>query len=357
MVNMPDKLIIEGPNDWRGPEMQKRTDWIHSFDDKEVAEIEAALKHVHDKGLKIEDIQSAADFPLDLVARRLEHARDYIENGPGIFHFHGLPTDRLSKDDLRLTWWGLGRNFGTPVSQSDQGDLLGDVRNIMGNTAGTLRARGYNSNMKLSYHTDSADVVGLMVMRVAKSGGKSMLCSSVAVHNEIARTRPDLLEVLYTPFPWSWQGQEAPGDAPFYMQPVFSYHDGKFSCRYIRVHIMSSQRFDDAPRLSEKQIEALDYLDSLSNSPEFHFGMMFAPGDIQLVNNHVCFHSRTEFDDYEEMDQRRHLLRLWLSVPNSRNLSPLMGTIYQNQKGGTVRGGFPSRTGRYAYETARPPGD
>lgn len=336
--------------------MKERTDWIHHLDDGELAEIEAALQHVKDNGLEIHDINSADDFPLDRVAQTLAHARDYLENDAGLFHFRGIPVEDRPKDDLRMIYWGLGRHLGTAVSQSDRGDLLGDVRNL-GIDINSPKGRGYTSNARLSYHTDSADLVALMVLRVAKSGGLSMIASSVAIHNEVARNRPDLLEILYQPFPWSWKGQEAEGEAPFYMQPIYSYHEGKFSSRYIRNHIISSQNAPEAPRLTDKQVEAMDYVDSLSRSEEFHFSMMFKPGDIQILNNHVTYHSRTEFEDYKELDQRRHLLRMWLSVPNSRALSPLMKTLYRDTGPGAVRGGFPSRTGTHQYETAAPPQD
>ena len=91
--------------------------------------------------------------------------------------------------------------------------------------------------------------------------------------------------------------------------------------------------------------------DSLAGSEEFHFTMMFKPGDIQLLNNHVTVHSRTAFEDYDEAEKKRHLLRMWMSVPNSRALSAGMHTIYQDQSAGAVRGGFPSRTGQLIYET------
>jgi hypothetical protein len=183
-----------------------------------------------------------------------------LEEGPGLFHFRGIDTTRYSKDELRLMYGGIGRHLGTAVSQSMRGDLLGDVGDL-GIDINSPQGRGYTSNAQLSYHTDSADVVGLMVLRTARSGGLSMIGSSVAIHNEIARTRPDLLEVLYQPFPWSWQGQEPPGSKPWYLQPICSVHKGKFSCRYIRAHVRNGGQFDDSPSLTEKQVEAMDYFD------------------------------------------------------------------------------------------------
>jgi hypothetical protein len=342
--------VIEGPANWRGPDMLKRTDWIHEFSPAEIREIEDAITTAKARG-KTLDTLTVEDFPLPTVAKVLDHGRDLIENGPGLFHLRGIKTDGHSKDDLRLLYWGLGKHLGTAVSQSSRGDFLGDVKDL-GLPTDSPKGRGYTSNSRLSFHTDTCDVVGLFVLRVAKEGGVSRIGSSLAVHNEVARTRPDLLEVLYQPFWWSWQGQEPPGQKPYYPQPIYTYHKGKFSCRYVRGHIKNGQLFPEVPRLTDAQVEALDYIDELANDPAFHYDTLFQPGDLQLLSNHTCYHSRTAFTDWPEEDRKRHLLRMWLSVPNSRELSPLLGTIYRDQRAGAVRGGFPSRTGRRVYETA-----
>ena len=342
--------IVDSKADWRGPDILARSDWMYRVSAEEDAEIRAALSRAKTQGVDF-DSRSRENFELPLFSQRLRHALDLLEDGPGLSVIRGLPVEGLSKDDMRLMYWGLGRHLGTAVSQSRNGDLLGDVRDF-GSDITAPDGRGYKSRQQLSYHTDSCDAVALLVLRVAKSGGLSIIASSTAVHNEIARMRPDLLDVLYEPFPWSWNGQEPPGERPWYMQPLFSVCDGKLSCRYIRMQVLNSQRFEDAPRLSEAQKEAMTLFDSLASSDGFRFSMMFEPGDMQLLNNHVMVHSRTAFDDYPEEDSKRHLLRMWLSVPNSRALSPAMGAIYRDRTPGAVRGGFPSRTGRHHYSTA-----
>jgi hypothetical protein len=340
---------IDSPADWRGPDLICSTEWIHQLTPIEVAEIDAALKFARARGSTLATL-TREDFPLPTVAKLLARARDELEDGRGLYLIRGFPSESYGKDDLRLIYWGLGKHIGTAVSQSSQGDLLGDVRNFHIDLAAP-QGRGYKTNQKLSFHCDSCDVVGLFVLRTAKSGGMSKICSALAVHNEIARTRPDLLEILYQHFFWSWQTQEPPGALPYYPQPVYSVCEGKFSSRLVRQHIMSAQRFPEVPRLTAQQIEALDLIDSLTAREDIHFSMMFQPGDLQLLNNHLMFHARTAFEDYGEHDRRRHLLRMWLSVPNSRRLSPVMGTIYRDQSPGAVRGGFPSRTGTHSYET------
>jgi len=344
---MPE--LIQGPANWRGADLFANLDWVHQFSEAEIEEIETALHSAKVQGRTLETL-TRDDFSLPTVTQRLAYARDFIENGRGLYQLRGIRIDGYSKTDLRLLYWGLGRHIGTAISQSKDGDILGDVRNV-GVDISSPQGRGYKSNQRLNFHTDSSDVVCLFVLRVAQEGGLSKVASTAAIHNEIARTRPDLLEVLYQPFYWSWNQQEPPGQLPHYQQPIFTRHDGRVSARYIRGHITNGQRFPEVPRLNEKQIEALDLLDATANDERFHVTYEFKPGDLQLVNNHVCMHARTAFQDYPEHDRRRHLLRMWLSVPNSRPLSPALHTIYQDQRGGTVRGGFPSRTGRHIYES------
>lgn len=341
---------IKDPADWRGAELAATDRWIHVFSTSEIDEVDAALKFARGRGVSLPEL-SKNDFPLPTVSAVLSRALEQLEDGPGLHLLRGLPAERYSKEDLRLMYWGLGKHLGSAVSQSSKGDLLGDVRNLNVVLDGQ-KGRGYTSNEKLNYHTDFCDVVALFVLRTAKSGGLSMLGSTIAIHNEIARRRPDLLDVLYQPFPYSWQGQEAPGTKPWYQLPVFTMHKGKFACLCVRSHIRSSQRYEDAPRLTGAQEEALDLFDALAAGEAFHFATMFQPGDLQLINNHVLYHSRTAFEDHPEPEQHRHLLRLWLAVPNSRELSPGLAPIYQDRSRGAVRGGFPSLSGKYVFETA-----
>ena len=114
---------------------------------------------------------------------------------------------------------------------------------------------------------------------------------------------------------------------------------------------MAQQRFPELPRLTPLQIEGMDYFQKVAERPDIHFSMMFQPGDLQLLNNHVTVHGRTGYVDFDVEDQRRHLLRLWLSVPNSRPLSPLMAEFFGDPSPGAVRGGYESRSGKMVFES------
>jgi hypothetical protein len=341
--------IADGRTDWRPGHVEGMQGWSHRLTATEADTLSAALAAATAAGIGI-DALTPQNFPLPGLRPLLDRLLAEVELGRGMFLLRGFPVARHSKDELRAMYVGLCRHLGVLMSQSSGGDHIGDVRNFNVDVNAPA-GRAYTSKQKLTFHSDQADVVSLLVLRTAKEGGVSKLASAVAIRNEIARTRPDLLDVLHQPFPWSWQEQQPPGGRPWYLQPIYTEQDGRFSSYYIRTHITSSQRYDDAPRLSALQVEAMDLIDHLANSEAFNFATLFQPGDVQFLNNHVILHSRTAFEDHDEPDRRRHLLRVWLSVPNSRPLHPAMHTLFRDQRPGAVRGGFPSRDGRRVYET------
>ena len=339
-----------GRSNWKASDMEDPAEWMIQLSAAQIADLDQALRAAKLAEISIDKL-TRDDFALPSFSELVPEIHDRLENGRGVVVLRGLPAEKYPRADLRLMYWGLGLHLGTAVSQSSKGDLLGDVRNF-GSDPFSSRGRGYMSKQGLGFHSDLCDVVVLMVMRAAKSGGRSMIASSVAIRNEIAATRPDLLDALYQPFYWSWKGQEAPGELPYYQQPIFMEHEGKFSSCHVWSHVLAAyEDFGHLPRMSPQQAEAERLIRKTVNDPSFHFGMLFEPGDIQLLNNHVTYHARTDFEDFEEEDRKRHLLRMWLSVPNSRPLSPWMAAMFKQTSGGAIRGGFPSRTGAHGYET------
>lgn len=339
-----------GKSNWLAADMQDQSKWIIPLTGQQIDALDLALRAALAAGATMATL-NRNNFVLRYFDGLISDVQERLENGHGVVVLRGFPALNYTKDELRMLYWGLGLYLGTAVSQSSKGDLLGDVMDF-GSDVNSATGRGYMSSQGLGFHSDTSDVVALMVLRAAKTGGLSKICSAVAVRNEIARTRPDLLDVLHQPFNWSWKGQEVPGQTPYYQQPIYSEHQGKFCSRHIPPHILvAPEQSPELPAVTAQQIEAMKLINTLANDERFHFCMMFEPGDIQLLNNHVTYHSRTEFEDYPESDRKRHLLRMWLSVPNSRELSPLMSAIYRDQRTGAVRGGFPSRTGQHSFET------
>ena len=337
-----------GPANWRGRDLQNSDSWIYCLDDAETAEVKQAVRRVIEQNTALKDM-TTDDFSLPFLAPVLNNLRVELEEGVGLKLLRGFPIESLSTDHLRVMYWGIGLHVGTAVSQSNRNDYLGDVRNI-GTPHGGPNFRGYTSNGNLTYHVDAADVTGLFCLSPAKKGGLSRIVSSLAVHNEILEIRPDLLEVLYRPYWWSMQGNELPGTAGFYTQPIFAVEQGYFACRYTRTHIRSAEMNADLPDLTPMQSAALDLLDEVCARQEFNITMMFEPGDIQFLNNHLTLHTRTAFEDSEFNDQNRHLMRLWLSLPNGRPLSSGFKPFYRHISAGAVRGGFPGQ-GEMKFQT------
>ena len=338
---------------WMAKDLHDTSRWIQYFSAPELMAVDRAITAAKQANLGLGDL-TKENFPLPELRSSFDRVLSELEDGLGFFVLRGLPAGKYSKDDMRLLYWGMGLHLGTAVTQSNRGDMLGDVRDFGVNTF-AKKGRGYMSRQHLEFHADTCDAVCLMVLRVAKAGGLSRFCSSIAIHDEIARTRPDLLDVLYQPFYMSWKGQEGPGEPGWYLQPMFSKEQGKQSSRFIPQHVIGysveASLFPELPALQPKQREAIEYVQTLANDPKFYGEMMFEPGDMQFMNNHVMYHSRTEFEDHEEADKKRHLIRLWLSLPNSRALNDSMNAIYRDRRPGVVRGGFPCHTGARVFET------
>ena len=301
---------ITGPSVWKGADFNDDSSWVHDLTAAEIAGLEAALKALEDGGYNFPEF-SRDDFSIGPLGAVLDDVADALENGCGFKLLRGLPVDRLSDDQIEMIYYAIGLYMGKPVRQNPRGDLLGLVMNIGDITKKETRV--YETNRYLPYHTDPSDVVGLLCVRRAMTGGMSSLVSAAAIYNEIIDRRPDLLEVYYQPFCYAHLGEDK-------TSPIFSFHDGKLSCRYLRQYIELGSEEMEHP-LSDAQIAALDLFDEMMMAPEMRIDMMMEPGDIQLANNYAVLHSRTAFEDHIDADKRRKKLRLWLKMPNARQLA------------------------------------
>lgn len=331
---------IVAPFAWTGAELQDRTDWIRPFAPAELTEIDAALQSVKRRGLDWVDV-TREDFPLPAFAPELEKIAQELETGRGMILLRGLPLAYLP-DDLRMVYWGIGAHLGTAVSQGGRGELLGIVEDE-GKEVEVTRRRGSKTAGSLPFHSDRCDIVGLLCLRKAKSGGLSRIVSAAAIHNEALKRRPDLIDAFYADWHNSRQGDEQPGESRAYPKPIFGFRDGHFTGLFSPAYIRSAQEFPEVPRLTKVQEEALDLFGGLSD--ELALDMAFEPGDIQLLNNHLIYHARTRYDDHPEKDRKRLLLRLWLAVPGSRPLPRGYELLFGSIEAGAVRGGVPAREG------------
>ncbi len=307
------KQKITGPAAWTGQDLAGDTSWIHPLTADAIASIDAALAAVNTKGLKFPHF-GKADFPLEAQALKLPQHANELENGRGFVLLRGLPIERYSDDDINIIYYGIGLHLGEPVRQNPKGELLGSVMNVGDTSLKTTRV--YETNLYLPYHSDPSDVVGLLCVRKAKSGGVSSLVSVAAVYNEILEHHPEFLGLYYRPMYFAHLCEPLPS-----LSPIFSHHLGKLSCRYLRQYIELGHEIREQP-LSKVEFEALDLFDSIIHKASIRVDMMLEPGDIQFANNYAVLHSRTEFEDDANPALHRKLLRLWLKMPNARRLAP-----------------------------------
>jgi hypothetical protein len=195
----------------------------------------------------------------------------------------------------------------------------------------------------LPFHTDGSDVLGLLGLRAACSGGRISMVSSAAVYNALLARRPDLVERLYRTHFLDRREEHAPGERPYYALPLASWSGGRLSMRYNRCYLESAQRFPDVPRLERADVELFDLIDELAGAPELRLDVDFEVGDLLLLNNHAVLHSRTEYEDSDDPELKRHVLRLWLTLRHGRSLPPDFWGDLQSPDGRPGRGGITPR--------------
>lgn len=304
----------------------------------DIEELETAAKSLLASQLDIVDI-TVEQFPLPTLGPKLLTLRQELIHGRGFFILRGLPIQKYNELEACTIFYGLGFHIGSPRSQNAFGHMIGHVRDL-GMKSDDPNVRIYQTSERQTFHTDSSDAVGLLCLQKAKAGGESLLVSASTIFNEMHTQRPDLLELLMQPIATDRRGEVPEGMLPYLLIPVFSFHEGYLTVFYQRQYIESAQRFEDAPRLSSKHIEALDMFDGLANDPNLNLSMTLEPGDMQFVYNHALLHDRTSFDDWDDPIKKRHLLRLWLSLPGDRPLPNVFasrfGTTEIGNRGGII---------------------
>ena len=325
---------------WYGPYwMGRENEWIMELSPNEITELDAAGER-WDSSHRTGDIETIIvnDFNLPTLGPKLLELRDELIHGRGFALLRGLFTTNYTEREAAIIFCGLGSHLGLARPQNAKGHLLGHVRD-MGMTSNDPNVRIYQTKERQTFHTDSTDVVGLLCLSTAKSGGLSLLVSSNTIFNEMRKLRPDLLPFLMGPIATDRRGEIPPGMLPYYLIPVFNYYEGYLTAIYQRQYIESAQRFPDAPRLTPEHIDALNLFDELANEPKLNFSMKLETGDMQFVYNHTLLHDRTGFEDWPEPDKKRHLLRLWLSIPGDRPLPDIFAEKFGSAEIGN-RGGI-----------------
>jgi hypothetical protein len=303
---------LASPAAWRGREMPGLDQLAYRLSGEEIAEIIEAVAVAGALDRPANEL-SAADFPLPLLGPAIVRWREELKSGRGFQVIRGVPVEGWSQSEAELFFWCLGLHLGRPGEQNSEGHLLGHVTDT-GASQDDPMVRLYKTSANIDYHCDAADVVGLLCLNKAKSGGHSRIVSSVTVFNELRQRRPDLASRLFQPVYLDVRSEsEEQAGTSLQVQPC-CYADGQLRTFYHADYFRSVVRHADVPELTELEQELLDTYEAIASEPDLYLDMDLQPGDIQLLSNHSNLHARTDYVDHEDPALRRHLLRLWLSL-------------------------------------------
>ena len=318
----PGQPVTSSAAAWTGKELEASNAWRFMAEEREIGCLVDLARDVAD-GLNDDPdklLTMRADaFDLGSFSELLRDIMACVRDGPGVALYRGLPLDDLTLLEAAVIYWGVGQHLGIAQSNNPEGDMIGHVLDA-GKDYRDPNHRGYQTRAALDYHCDQTDLVCLMCINEAKTGGLSKLASSIQAYNELLKRRPDLVEVLSQPYCWTKHAETNTGELPYYESPVFNFLDDTLSIAFGPKHMKKGHALDEAPDMTPEQAEGISVMEGIAE--EFHAKMEFKRGDIQFVNNYTILHTRTAFEDWPEQERKRTLWRLWLNLDDFHPHTP-----------------------------------
>ena len=308
---------VVDPAAWTPDALKDVETFSYHLTERDADELVAGTAAFRRHGVPIEEVRRD-NFPLNGFADVLADVRRELMEGRGMVMLRNFPLDGLNREGQAIAYLGLGAYLGTPMSQNKQGHILGHVKDLGGDYADP-NTRGYMTRAEMRFHSDACDYVGLLCVNSAKSGGASRVASSVTVYNRMLERRPELAKALCEDLYRTRSGEVNPGELPYQKHPIFVFHEGTFSAIGLGAAVDKAYKMPGVPPMTQTQKEAIEMY--RATVEECATDMDFRPGDIQFLNNFVTLHTRREYQDWPEPERKRHLLRLWLSDPQSRALA------------------------------------
>ena len=323
---------------WVPSDLESSDDWTFRLGDlavQEIVEQARKLAHLSEDLLAIDRTQFVLSAP---VIECFDRAIDMSQQQFGLSLIKGFPTRDLSEAEFRVAAWGVGLYMGVARPQNLAGDIVTDVRDSGAQTYRVLNGRGYNTSSELDFHIDSGDVVLLFCRREAKSGGKSLVANPFSVAQFLIEKNPQYLAFLTYRYPFSLGGYKVDGKG-FYLSPLLE-DEGDASAFRINIKNIKNGAIEAGLELPSEHLDFLYEFQELAGSGQFCYSMYLEEGDIQILNNFHTIHSRTAFEDYDDPDRKRHLIRLWLCLRKSQPLPQSWLPSFGQIKPGSLRGGF-----------------
>lgn len=309
---------VPPPRAWHGPDLVD-DDFMVVLNTNCMMELEAIVAAQH-KAPVPTLVLLPEHFEMSACRALMQGVRQRLDSGLGFVILDRLPVDRWSRQEVTDVYWLLCSLLEPPVAQEWSGTMIYNVR--YDGQAYTADTRTALTPEGLDMHNDSsmgeapANYISLLCLQTARAGGKSSLSSAYAAHNHFMTMHPELIERLYQPFYRDRQDYQAPDVDNWY--PIFSIENGglriRFNVRVIRRgYQKTGQVLDDAGA------RTVEILNGFLADPAHRHDFWMKRGQIQILNNRIIVHGRTPYEDYEEPEKRRHLLRLWLRAGDRRH--------------------------------------
>jgi Taurine catabolism dioxygenase TauD, TfdA family len=306
---------IEGAQAWTRATL-KDSDWNLKIPDAVLAEIRDMVAVMRGDPLPML-LQTPDMYRLPEATKLLARAKQIMDEGVGFVLLDRIPVEEMSEEEARGVYWVLSKLIGRPVAQKWNGTPMMDVRDTGKKPTPGSGVRLSQTSVDLAYHSDNAhndapaQYVGLLMLRAAKDGGLSRVKSFYTVHNYLLTHHPEKLKRLYKPMFWDRMREHRPEDSLVFNAPIFKFEDGKLIARLGIIQIRNAYAMIDGG-IDKETEQALAAVEEAFDEEESVAEMVLSPGQMQFLNNAIIGHSRTEFFDHDEVERKRHLLRIWL---------------------------------------------
>jgi len=316
--NFPSQ--IDGPLNWTGSELEEK-DWLVNLDQEDILSIEAATEN----HLQIWDsvrCVSPASFPIsDRLAEKLRGTVGKLYDGCGFAIIRGLKPEKYDPLERMVIFMGLSSYVGNRLGvQDNKGNALCHLTNMYPLfKEGEVNSPGY-SNVHMPFHTDIADVIANFFIGVADNGGASLIASSSKVYNDLAASKPHVLNTLANKWQLNQFSSSKYTDS-YYNRPLLFTKEGKIFLTLTRRSFTGSSPRDKPSPITLLQADALDSVQFAA--AEHAIRIEPRAGDLQFINNLNVVHSREKFEDSSigMGSQRRHAVRAFIT--NDERAYPL----------------------------------
>ena len=248
---------------------------------------------------------------------QIQHIKQAILiQGCGFCVINGTNFTAFDKHELSNIHILISKIFGELLIQNKHGEQIVEVKDL-GKTLST-GGRYHHTKEGGSYHTDGChifenppDYVGLLCLNPAKNGGVSKFISAYTIHNKLQEDK-NLLRILYEKFYMDKRNENQADETPTQFVPIFTYNNGKLNCRCCQRELIDSGHEKMNKPLTEYQKNALDNLDKLLANENLAVSYLLKKGDMMYSNNKWLIHDRTDFEDSDDENLKRSLLRTWI---------------------------------------------